>query len=309
VPGVEAQLTYRNVGRADWTPDGAGIVIEDSAGCINILPAAGGSAIWQGCDTRGSFGDSTHAIDDYSVGPGGRVLFSTHARDRKWDNLGLRTALDPYIFAHGDLWISDTGSFTAAHKVLALYSDVVAPLTAGPSGFMTVDDVAWLGPSEFVGMGSVLTFNNLFGPLQLLHGTITTSGVTLTPIVGADGASTGAITGAGTRFVVITGSLSLGAIPIGGGAITPFGTVPAAAGRNIVGVSCQATRCAVLTQEAGNVAGGVISTVWSVPSTGGAAQPGKSFPHAIGTASISPAGGNALTIEGGKLFLLSNVLP
>ena len=297
------------MGRADWTPDGQGIVIEDSAGCINILPAGGGSAIWQGCDTRGSFGDSTHAIDDYSVGPGGRVLFSTVARDSKWDHLGLADPLPLFFFSHGDLWLSDTGSFTAAHKVLMLYSDVNPPLVAGPSGFMTVDDVAWLGPNEFVAMGSELTSNDLFGPLQLLHGTITASGVTLTAIVGADGASTGAITAAGTEFVVVTGPLSLGALPISGGAVTPFATVPAAVGRNIAGVSCQATRCAILTQEAGNVAGSVTSTFWAVPSTGGTAQPGKSFPHAIDNASISPVGGDAVTIEGGKLYLLSNVLP
>jgi hypothetical protein len=174
---------------------------------------------------------------------------------------------------------------------------------------MTVDDVAWLGPSEFVGMGSVLTFNNLFGPLQLMHGTITMSGVTLTAIAGADGASPRAITGGGSTFVIITGALTLGAIPIRGGSPAPFAVVPTGTNRQIVDVTCQTMRCAILTQEAGNVAGGVTSTFWAVPSTGGTAQPGKSFPHAIDNASISPVGGNALTIEGGKLYLLSNVLP
>jgi hypothetical protein len=242
-----------------WTSDGRGILYAfvdatrpDSVSygkrCMGILPAIGGTRLWQWCDDRAALFDSLSSFPAYALDAGGQLLYAESTIDRR------------LAFTHGNLklWLADTLHPYRRRNLLTF------PVTVGDSVADWLADVAWTGTNTFTGLAQnfliashctgaegapkcapIIVDTMFFGEL-VVRGTINANGATLTAVPGTAGATTYAPAEGGASIVFTTrNSTTLWRVPAAGGTPVAVGAVTSVPGMKLVGVSCKGITCIV----------------------------------------------------------------
>jgi hypothetical protein len=262
ITGTDVQLTY-NVDQdywPTWTQDGRGILYSfvDRNGplhrCIGLLPAGGGSRLWEFCDNRGQRQDTVSSYTAYALDHTGRLLFS------EADNMLNPEDLAPLPVV--TLWLADTTNLLLRTRLLTL------PVKVGTTTVSWFTDLAWLDSTTFIGLGQQFSsvphcpapppsmvcpgrdsvFVDSGGVVLVghLHGTQTT----LDPITGTEGATGYALANGGTTVVfTFKHQLNLFTVPFGGGMIMPVPKLGVDSAftqaGELLGVTCRSSDCVV----------------------------------------------------------------
>ena len=148
--GDDVRLTFN--GDQDywptWTGDGRGILyafVNPAAPgipagrhrCLGILPAAGGTRIWQWCDDRATEADSTTSFTAYALGTDGRLLYVE----------AVAPANSASFPRQVTLWLADTAA--------PLNRTALLTVPAALAGVTWLADLAWTGPNSFIALGQV----------------------------------------------------------------------------------------------------------------------------------------------------------
>ena len=320
-----------------WTQDGKGILYAyvDQVNppgiahrCFGLLPATGGTRLWQLCDSRAPQGDTVSSFTAYALGADGRLLYVESVAPRTFPSFPSKITL----------WLADTAKPFARTALLTL----PIPGLGTPAGWLS--DIEWIDPSTFIALGQnygnayhtdprfippIPTQDTLFadsilsssgGPSTgsgvVLVGTIAGTQATVRAISGSEGATSYARTTDGATLVITKrDDLRLYKLPFSGGAATVVATVTPIQGQ-LVGVSCQLSSCIVASDpmllfDGGTVYRQVIHyptlltgprELRSVSLSSGAVQVvwsgGNSGPVVV-TPRISPTSGDVVAQVGG----------
>jgi hypothetical protein len=305
--GTDVQLTL-NVGEDYWpayTEDGQGILYQYTLGdttedrCVGLLPAAGGTRLWQLCDARSTQTDSVNSFSAYALGGDGRLLY-------------LEATSPPHAesFRNVALWLADSAQ-PFQRRLLATF-----PMVVGDSIVDWLSDARWTGPSTFAALAQRLTAephcrfctadDTIFTGLYVVTGTITSAGANLSEVPGTTGATEfGLSASRGTIVFSRAGDLNLWEISAGGGTAASVATIPSAPGRTVLGLSCAAAICVATTGRISG-GGGVPVTadsgrLWSIDLIGQAvsqiAEPSENT--AWSSSVLSPDGHDVVLQQGG----------
>lgn len=308
--GADIRLTYNSDQDywPRWTQDGQGILYAFVAGgatvnhrCLGLLPAGGGSRIWELCDNRFGQADSSTSFTGYALGSDGRLLYAESVANV----LGVSTS---------SLWLADSANPFVRSRLLSL------PVTtsAGPLNWLA--DISWTGPTTFTALGQLFETapHCLRCPAQdsvfyehgaVLSGVISNGSATVQVIDGTAGATSYSAADNGASIVFTVGAdARLFKVPAAGG--TPAVVAAVAPGNDVaLGVSCNATICLVATAPivlfngGGPIfpalrAGGE-QALRSVQLSSGATQLVKTAAQVISSPLISPTTGDVVAQIGG----------
>jgi hypothetical protein len=229
-----------------WTADGQGILysfVSDTPGpqhrCVGLLPATGGTNIWQLCDNRATQADSVNSFTAYALAADGQLLYTEAV-----------STSGPQSAAPGEstLWLADTAAPFQRRALLSL------PTFVGGQSVTWLADIDWTGPNAFIALAQDFSLvvhckgcailDSTFAGLAVVRGTIGPSGATMTAVPGTDGASSYSMAENGASIVFTRfGEHVLYKIPAGGGTPVAVTTVTPAA--ELLGVSCTAGVCVV----------------------------------------------------------------
>lgn len=234
------RLTYNGDvdSAATLTEDGTGIVYlySPSGGngdrCAGVLPIAGGTQLWQLCDTRTTRADSAKTFSAVALGSDGRLLY-LHALASRGRDGPDRTVL----------WLADSTLPFAAQPLITF------PINIGGRGISWLSDAEWTGGNTFVARAGLLQVGRLcsFCPIdtivvspQMVRGTIAGSGATLTIITGTEDADFMAFAEERASIVLVRGS-AVQRVAATGGTPTAVGVVPS--GIRVTGLGCRGSSC------------------------------------------------------------------
>ena len=261
--GADVQLTF-NVDQdywPTWTDDGRGILYayvdreRPLHRCIGLLPAAGGTRLWQLCDNRAVRDDSASSYGGFALDSAGQLLVAETV-----------SSASAGALSHTSLWLADT-----AHPYLRT-SLLTLPVTVGTTVVNWLADISWTGPNTFIALGQqfgslphcvgpgIVTFDDVCpgrdsvwadsGGL-VVRGTIAANRATLQPIAGTNGATAYSLAENGASIVfTLTHDLRLFTVLSTGGMPVPTPN-PAAVDTfarqvgELAGVSCRGTSCIV----------------------------------------------------------------
>lgn len=233
-----------------WTDDGRGIlyafVNPVEAGiaakrhrCMGILPATGGSRVWQLCDDRAVRADSVTSFIAYALGTDGRLLYAE----------AVAPANNASFPRQITLWLADTAQ--------PLTRTALLTLPAALPSVTWLADLTWTGPNSFLALGEVFASFPHCGacfsadsvwinaPGTVVVGTIAGGNATLQPVPGTDGATSYSLAENGASIVFTRrDDAQLYKVPVGGGTASAMqtGALP-----QLVGVSCKSSTCLVAT--------------------------------------------------------------
>jgi hypothetical protein len=248
--GPDVQLTF-NVDQnywPAWTEDGRGILysfvnLENTAHrCLGLLPATGGSRIWELCDNRAVRNDTVSSYSAYALDSTGHLLLV-----EALSSTGFNSSF-PF---HIRLQLTDTARPYVRTTLLTL------PITVGTTPVTWLSDIMWTGPNTFMALGQefgYLSRDSIFGSDGgiVMVGSITGSQVTLQAVAGTDSA-TGYSPAENGASIVYTRhhDLRLFKVPIGGGIPVPMPIIRTGADTaalitgELAGVSCKGPTCIV----------------------------------------------------------------
>lgn len=249
--GSPARLTFSAADDrfANWTDDGEGIFYSfqvpnrpDRDRCLGLLPAEGGTRLFELCEHRGAFADSTDFFASGALSTDGKLLY-VQATSR-------RNAQLPGVTR---LYLSDTTS-RAVRRVL-----ITMPIALGTTSVDWLADMHWTGPDTFIGLAQQFTVvsvgagaarDTVFVSVGMVRGTVTAQGATLSLIAGTEGVVNYSLIEGGAALIIWTGGLSLQRVPIGGGSPTVSVTLPPGDvginNRRIISHSCRNTTCFIV---------------------------------------------------------------
>ena len=238
-----------------WTDDGRGILYAfvDGEGaaapkhrCIGLLPAAGGSRIWQLCDNRAVRDDTVSSYGGYAPCRDGKLLVAE----------AIVPADVPYEpLPRISLWLADTAKPYVRTTLLTL------PQTVDGFGVTWLADITWTGPNTFLALGqqlgtlahgdNSLVRDSIFSDAgMVITGTISSGSATLHTIAGTDSATSYSLAENGASIVFTRHhDLHLFKVPVGGGTPMPppvQRTIPDTAAYvmgELAGVSCMGSTC------------------------------------------------------------------
>jgi hypothetical protein len=303
----EGQLTTGGGSLLDYTPDGSGIAIAEGL-CAYRLPAAGGSAVWTYCIPNVGPNpvvglDSAVRIPAEALSSRNRLVFSRMAgpvsKGTPW----------PYPAEYNDkLWIRDSSGL---REVLQLYRDSIGHALVPPDSINWVSNAEWIDDSDLFVVAANLSPAAVITQFGIAHGIVNSQPFTLTLVPGTATARLYAPFDQGREVIFADTGLVLWTVPTDGGPVSPAGTVPVASHRAILGLSCTATDCAILTaQNSTGPTGNVTrtSTLWHFdPGTGSLVEIREFFPYPYPVPSgltLSPADGDVAFQQGGQVYLL-----
>ncbi len=246
-----------------WTEDGAGVLyafvdpMSPRHRCVGLLPADGGTRLWQFCDNRASRVDSVTSYPAFALDSAGRLL--------------LLDAVSPIgynVVPASQLWLSDTARPFVRRSVLSLPMNVAVP-GGGAFAVTWLADMQWTGPSRFLALAQqfetiphcvkfivhdpvlgdreatqCLTIDTLFTPGYVVQGTLAEQGATLVVVPGTAGATDYSLAENATTIVFAAGD-AIDKVPIAGAA-SPTLVVPATRGMAVFGLGCRGTSCIVV---------------------------------------------------------------
>ena len=268
-----------------WTGDGRGILYSFvnpvAAGiaasrhrCMGILPAAGGTRVWQLCDDRATQTDTVSSFTAYALAPDGRLLYVE----------AVASAQFPSIPSQITLWLADTAKPFERTALLTL------PVTAG-SLVTWLAEIRWTGPNSCMALGQALgTFpacgscfaaDSLFADSTFAGGVAAASGTVVIGAIAGTHATVQAVSGTagaveyslaenGASIVFIhRDDTRLYKVPATGGTAAVVATVTAQ-GSQLLGVSCKGSTCVVANDPVtpsfgGNSGGPIFASVRSGP--------------------------------------------
>jgi hypothetical protein len=253
-----------------WTADGRGVLYsfvnqapDNRHRCIGLLPAAGGTRIWELCDNRGTEVDSVNSFPAYALATDGRLLYV------EAEAPSGPQSLNP---ASSTLWLADTAAPFARRALATL------PVVVSGQRVDWLIDLNWTSPTEFTALAAeysanihckgCTTFDSLFTGVAVLHGSIGAEGASLTLVPGTDGASNYSNAESGTSIVFSRhADPHLYEAPAIGGIANAIATLGS---DSLLGVSCQASTCVVAEDPVT-----LIPTTSLVTFFGSEANPGK----------------------------------
>lgn len=261
--GSDVQLTY-NVDQnywPTWTQDGRGILYSfvdaESASppnhrCLGLLPAAGGTRIWELCDNRAIRGDSVSSYSAYALDSTGRLLLV-----EALSSTGFSSSIPNRV----RLQLTDTAAPYVRTTLLAL------PVTVGNTSISWLSEIIWTGPNTFMALGQEfelpahcaaglcgLTADSAFGIDGgiVLAGALVAGHVSLQIVAGTDSATGYSLAENGASIVYTRRhDLRLFKVPISGGTPVPAPIVRTGADTanlisgELAGVSCKGSTCLV----------------------------------------------------------------
>jgi hypothetical protein len=273
--GTDVQLTF-NVDQdywPAWTEDGRGILYayvdreRPLHRCLGLLPAGGGTRVWQLCDNRAVRDDSLSSFGGFALDSTGRLLVAETVSSA---NAGA-TAL-----SQTSLWLADTAHPYVRTSLLTL------PVTVGTTVVTWLADISWTGPATFIALGQqfgsephcigagVVTFDDLCPSRDsvwadsggiVVRGTIAANHATLVPVAGTDGATAYSLAENGASIVfTLKHDLRLFKVSSAGGTPVPspnpaaLDTLARQVGE-LVGVSCKESTC-IVAKNGIQIAGG-----------------------------------------------------
>ncbi len=304
--GPDVQLTL-NVDQnywPTWTEDGRGIlyafVDAESATpsnhrCLGLLPAAGGSRLWQLCDNRAVRNDSLSSYAGYAVDSAGRLLLAeATAPANSFADLPRIT-----------LWLADTATPYVRTKLLAL------PQTVTGFTLTWLSEIRWTGANTFLALGQqygTVSRDSIFGDGGIVvTGTIAGGVATLQAVTGTDSATSFSLAENGASIVYTRHhDLRLFKVPVGGGTPVPAPvqrTAPDTAALmagELVGVSCKGSTCVVASDDI------FLTDSYVAPCPGGICEVFATFHAPLGNSqmqllSVSLTGGPTQVIQAGAL--------
>jgi hypothetical protein len=312
--GSDVQLTF-NVDQdywPMWTADGRGIlysfVVPRSMAdhrCLGLLPAAGGTRIWELCDNRAVRDDSVSSYTAYALDSSGRLLLV--------EAMSSTGFVADFPF-HIRVQLTDTATPSVRSTLLTL------PFTAGDVQVTWLSDMAWTGP------GSVIALGQQFGEITppgrcisaypckdstfnqngvVVTGAISGGAVTFQPVLGTDGATGYSLAENGATVAFITTGKQLYRVPAAGGDPVVVATVSTAPGTTLLGVTCRGSTCLVAVTAAGLT---LTAQLVSVSLESGSTQVLKTATGTVfATPQLSPVSGDVVMQIGGALGHVSTV--
>ncbi len=319
--GASVQLTFN----ADqdywpsWTQDGKGILyafVQPGPSvihrCLGLLPASGGTRVWELCDNRAIRSDSVSSYTGYALDSTGHLLIAEAVSSRSF-NFSL----------HPQLFLTDTATPYVRSTLLTL------PVTEGDVVVSWLSDIAWTAPNSFVALGQQFgsgshcehcgcspcpTDSNYYGNGVVLAGIIVNGHATVRPVAGTDGA-TGYALSDDRLSVVFTrlNDVRLFQVPLAGGNPITLATVVPDAGRELMGVACRHGTCLVAYTRVSFGGGFTLledsaSTLARVSLTTGVVQDIEPFIGIVATPQVSAISGDVV-VEAGPVTAGMNIAP
>ena len=231
-----------------WTEDGRGILysyVDVVAGsqhrCLGLLPAAGGTRIWQLCDERATQTDSVNSFLAYALGADGRLLYAEAVS---------RSGAGSTAPSETTVWLADSAAPFRRRALLTL------PTFAGTTPVSWLADISWTGSTTFIALAQDFSalghcFNcapidTIFYGQAVVRGAITETGATLQVVSGTTGATSYSLAENGASMVFTRrDDRRLFRVPAAGGTVTSVGIVSPNGGAQLLGVSCRGSICVV----------------------------------------------------------------
>ncbi|MES2306942.1 MAG: hypothetical protein V4558_15680 [Gemmatimonadota bacterium] len=320
---ADGQLTVGAYGDFDWAGDGSGVLLlmprpnesydlpllvgvgrkDPLDNCLGLIPAAGGSMIWQLCDrTLTHYRDSNDVFVSAAVGGMGELLYmQTHQRPGFFFPVGTEA----------ELWLgSRHAPYAQRRHLLRLYRDDNGHPTVTPDQINWLTDLQWAGSGAFIARAYYLRPDSLLTPFGITHGVISRDTTLLTIIPGTAAIGRFASAEGGSTIVYDKPGNVIVALPVAGGPERIVDTLPFAPSRAVVSLSCQQELCLVVTREAG---GGSVasSNIWRISLATGQASIlqtfiGRAVPE---VARLSPDRTRVVVRKtDGRLYLLADLL-
>jgi hypothetical protein len=252
-----------------WTEDGIGIIYafvdasqssatNDEHRCMGLLPAEGGTRLWQWCDNRAVMKDSLSSFPAFALGADGRLLYV--------ESTGVSSL--SLVPSETTLWLADT-AFPFRRRLVSRL-----PVTIGDSTVSWFADLEWTGPTTFMGLGQRYVpaacicpggLDSVFYGETVVRGTINPEATSLLPVSGTSGATSYALADNGSTIVFTErNSPNLFRVPVAGGAPVLAAVVTSEPGVQLLGVSCRDFLCVVAVGPV---------TLWAATLPGPAADP------------------------------------
>jgi hypothetical protein len=325
--GSDVQLTF-NIEQdywPTWTQDGRGIlysfVVPGSTvrhRCVGLLPAAGGTRIWELCDNRATQGDSVSSYTAYALASDGRLLYAVAVSD---------SSIGGHAPTTNTLWLADTAAPFQRTAVLSL------PIILAGVAYSWLSDIAWTGPTSFIALVQDFSINQEPQPPcafvqdsifmrggAVVVGTIAAGHADLRLINGTTGATGYSLAENGTSVVFTTwNDPRLFKTPVTGGAVTSLSPALGGPGTQILGVSCKGSTCLVASDAVTliDVPGGARGTcavvnpgakdLYAVSIGTGSSQRVVTAAGIIVLPKVSPESGDAVIQVGGSFGHLQTI--
>ncbi|MEO5826704.1 MAG: hypothetical protein ABIR59_12510 [Gemmatimonadales bacterium] len=264
------RLTYNPAMDTDgsFSEDGKFIVYtysvagrRDRDRCLGIIPAGGGTRLFERCETRLAYNDSSDTYTSGALAADGRLLY-----------LRVTSRIATQVPAGPGLYLAPSPD--APGQLL-----LTLPLAVGGQTATWLSDIRWTGTGSFTALAQQITVvprcpgcslrDTVLVPLFVAAGTISGSAAALQPISGTDGAIAYAVSSNGTQILFTRGATTLELVSASGGASSTVATIPVG---QITGLGCARDVCVVSARLDEFNPFGVPITSWglfSVPFSGG----------------------------------------
>ena len=267
--------------------------------CLRMLPATGGSGVFEYCDEAPGQSDSLNNIVSAAVSQTGALLYVT-ATGPVDTNTPVRE--------HWDLQLADVSSPGARHHLLALYRDSIGHPVV-PAG--TVNDlvnILWTGPTTFAAIGNYMRPSTASTPrreyVAVVRGMILPDSAIIAPLA-LDLTAPRLGPGPVGTFLVSDTDLLVRAVDRSDGHVLWHSAVPPEADRELVAVGCVGATCLALSRDGTDET----TRYWRLDPAGGPATPLTSVPlPANALAWISPADGALIVADGISLYRMASPL-
>ncbi|MBA2291535.1 MAG: PD40 domain-containing protein [Gemmatimonadales bacterium] len=232
---------------ASFSDDGKFIVYtysvagrRDRDRCLGIIPSGGGTRLFERCETRLAYNDSSDTFTSAALAADGRLLYlRATSRIATQVPSGTGLYLAPAPDAPGQLLLT-------------------LPVAVGGQTATWLADIRWSGPSGFTALAQQITVvptcpgcgarDTVFVPLFVARGTINAGAATLQAIAGTEGAISYALSSDGTQMLLARGGTTLELLPASGGTATTVATIPIGTPTDrITGLGCARDLCIVST--------------------------------------------------------------
>ena len=318
-----------------WTQDGAGILYSFVAPgstahhrCLGLLPAAGGTRLWELCNNQATNQDTATSYSAYALRSDGKLLYAEVAAPLFTALLPPRGQLTP---SRHTLWIADTATPYQRAALLQL------PVTVSGSFINWLSDLAWTGPNSFVALGQEFGItappappcnfsqdSNFVISSVVVRGTISGNNATLQLVDGTVGATGYSLAESGATIAfTLKRDRHVYKVPSTGGTPVTVATISPSPSSLPLGISCKLSVCLIASGSAATAfdGGGVncpgvaigqqelrrISLAGAVDQASTIAFTNGSGSNIIMTPQISPVTGDVVVGVGGNLGHLQTI--
>lgn len=269
--------------------------------CLALLPAGGGSALWQRCHFAIESAGFVAIYPTAAVSPAGRMAYVEAAKRR-----GLKFPVSSRV----DLWVGDTSQATSLRRVSTLYRDSIGISSTPRTEINWLTDVTWLDDNRLLAAGWHLRPDSTFTFLRQVIGTFASDTVVWQELPASPLAAVPVGAQGGQTVVTWRTSGELELIPLDAGP-RQSGMVPISSPvDSVVDLRCSPTSdCLILSKFPVNTTDNRY-VVWrlaipsmAVDSVGSILHPRRQLMR------LAPTRGTAVATAGGQLVLRPEIAP